>query len=61
MNDWARYLSAGVLVAMRLSGLMVFAPVFNSSAVAPRIKAGFVLAMTMLLGAGGGCSAGRGR
>ena len=53
MNDfetnWAQYATAGVLVMVRLSGLMVFAPVFNSSAVAPRIKAGFVLAMTMLL------------
>ena len=34
---------------MRLSGLMVFAPVFSSSAIAPRIKGGFVFAMTMLL------------
>lgn len=49
MNDWARFLSAGVLVAVRLSGLMIFAPVFNSSAIAPRIKAGFVIALTILL------------
>ncbi len=48
-ESWEQYLSAGVLVMVRLSGLMVFAPVFNSSAVAPRIKAGFVLAMTILL------------
>ena len=44
-----RYASAGVLVATRLSGLMVFAPVFSSPAVAPRIKAAFVLALTLLL------------
>ena len=44
-----QYFGAGVLVAIRLSGLMVFAPVFNSSAISPRVKAGFVLAMTMLL------------
>jgi len=34
---------------VRLSGLMVFAPMFSSSAIAPRIKAGFVIAMTVLL------------
>ena len=49
LADWQQYASAGVLVMVRLSGLMVFAPVFSSSAVAPRIKAAFVLAMTMLL------------
>ena len=48
-ESWQQYLSAGVLVMVRLSGLMVFAPVFNSSAVAPRIKAGFVFALTLLL------------
>lgn len=49
MKGWEQYLSAGVLVMVRLSGLMVFAPVFSSSAIAPRIKAGFVFAMTILL------------
>ena len=49
MGDWEQYLTAGVLVAIRLSGLMVFAPVFSSAAVAPRIKAGFVFALTILL------------
>jgi flagellar biosynthetic protein FliR len=49
MLSWEQYLTAGVLVAVRLSGLMVFAPVFSSDAIAPRIKAGFVLAMTILL------------
>jgi flagellar biosynthetic protein FliR len=49
MADWPRYLTAAVLVMVRLSGLMVFAPVFSSSAIAPRIKVGFVLAMTILL------------
>ena len=49
LAGWQQYLSAGVLVMVRLSGLMVFAPVFNSAAVAPRIKAGFVLAFTILL------------
>src|SRR5271170_762257 len=47
--DWPQYLTAAVLVMVRLSGLMVFAPIFSSSAIAPRIKAGFVFAMTILL------------
>ena len=49
MGDWERFLSAGLLVMVRLSGLMVFAPVFSSAAIAPRVKAGFVFAMTILL------------
>lgn len=49
MADWPQYLTAAVLVMVRLSGLMVFAPVFSSSAISPRIKAGFVFAMTILL------------
>jgi flagellar biosynthetic protein FliR len=49
MSELEQYVSAGVLVAIRLSGLMVFAPLFNSPAIAPRIKAGFVFAMTILL------------
>ena len=49
MQDWEQYLTCGVLVAIRLSGLMVFAPVFSSVAIAPRIKAGFVFALTILL------------
>lgn len=49
VSDWGRYLSAAVLVAVRLSGLMIFAPVFSSPAIAPRVKAGFVMAMTLLL------------
>ena len=49
INNWPRYLTAAVLVMVRLSGLMVFAPVFSSSAIAPRVKAGFVFAVTILL------------
>jgi flagellar biosynthetic protein FliR len=47
--DWPGLLAAGVLVMVRLSGLMVFAPLFSSAAIAPRIKAGFVIALTVLL------------
>src|ERR1700727_532948 len=49
IEDWPQYLTAALLVMVRLSGLMVFAPVFSSSAIAPRIKAGFVFAVTVLL------------
>lgn len=48
-SDWPQFLSAALLVMIRLSSLMVFAPVFSSSAIAPRIKAGFVFAVTVLL------------
>jgi len=49
VQDWQQFLTAGVLVAVRLSGLMVFAPVLSSVAIPPRIKAGFVFALTILL------------
>jgi flagellar biosynthetic protein FliR len=49
IENWPQYLTAAVLVMVRLSGLMVFAPVFSSPAIAPRIKAGFVFAVTILL------------
>jgi flagellar biosynthetic protein FliR len=49
IDNWPQFLTAAVLVMVRLSGLMVFAPVFSSSAIAPRIKVGFVFAMTVLL------------
>jgi flagellar biosynthetic protein FliR len=47
--NWEQFLSAGVLVMVRLSSLMVFAPVFSSAAIAPRVKVGFVVALTVLL------------
>jgi flagellar biosynthetic protein FliR len=54
MNDaipvqWQAVVCSGVLVMVRLSSLLVFAPIFSSAAIAPRIKAGFVFAMTLLL------------
>ena len=36
IEDWPQYLMAAVLVMVRLSGLMVFAPIFSSPAIAPR-------------------------
>jgi flagellar biosynthetic protein FliR len=47
--DWPGYLTSAVLVMVRISGLMVFAPLFSSAAIAPRIKAAFVVAVTVLL------------
>ena len=49
MSEWRDVLGVWVLVAFRLSGLMVFAPVFNSDAVSPRVKVGFVFAVSILL------------
>jgi flagellar biosynthetic protein FliR len=49
IQNWPTFLTAALLVMVRISGLLVFAPVFNSAAIAPRIKAGFVFAMTVLL------------
>jgi flagellar biosynthesis protein FliR len=49
ITNWPEYLSAAMLVMMRLSGLMVFAPIFSSRAIAPRIKVSFVFAVTILL------------
>jgi flagellar biosynthetic protein FliR len=46
---WARYCSIVLLVVMRISGIMLFVPLFSSATIAPRIKAGFVLAVTVLL------------
>ncbi len=48
-EDWPHYLTSALLVMVRLSGLLVFAPVFSSPAISPRVKAGFVFAMTVLL------------
>ena len=47
--NWPQFLATGLLVLIRLSGLMVFAPFFSSPAIAPRIKAGFVFSMALLL------------
>ena len=49
MQAWSQFLIAVVLVLIRLSGLMVFAPFFSSNAIPTQVKIGFVMAMTMLL------------
>ena len=47
--DWQHFLPALLLVMVRLSGLMVFGPVFSSEAIPTRVKAIFVLATAILL------------
>jgi flagellar biosynthetic protein FliR len=42
-------ISGLLTIAVRLSGLMLFAPFFGSSAIPPRVKAGLVVALTLLL------------
>lgn len=42
-------ITALLTISVRLSGLMLFAPFFGSTAIPPRIKAGLVLALTLLL------------
>jgi flagellar biosynthesis protein FliR len=48
-QDWSGALSAMVLVLVRISGLMVFAPVFSSAAIPTQVKAVFVLAVSFLI------------
>ena len=48
--DWAGTLEAMVLVLVRISGLLVFAPVFSSEAIPVRVKAVFALAVAYLVG-----------
>jgi len=42
-------ISGLLTIAVRLSGLMLFAPFFGSSAIPSRVKAGLVMALTLLL------------
>ena len=48
-HEWESVLCAMTLVLVRISGLMVFAPVFSSAAIPIRVKAGFVLTVSFLL------------
>ena len=47
--DWTSFLSAMTLVLVRVSGMVVFAPFFSSTALPTRVKAVFVLAVAYLL------------
>jgi flagellar biosynthetic protein FliR len=46
---WPHFLAAMTLVMVRISGLMVFAPVFSSDAIPARVKAALVLVVSFLL------------
>jgi flagellar biosynthesis protein FliR len=49
MQDWTQFLSAMTLALVRVSGMVVFTPLFSSAALPARVKAGFVLATSLLL------------
>lgn len=49
ITTWLRYLTAGTLILIRLSGVVAFAPPFNSPAIALRIKAALAIALTVLM------------
>src|SRR5580704_3948859 len=49
MSAWASFLSATSLTLVRVSGIVVFAPFFSSSALPARTKAVFVAALAFLL------------
>ncbi len=49
IHEEEQYFKIAILVMCRLSGLCVFAPLLSSAAIAARIKAAFVIAMTALL------------
>lgn len=50
MTDWGTFLNAMTLALIRVSGMVLFAPFFSSSALPVRAKAAFVLAVAYLLG-----------
>jgi flagellar biosynthesis protein FliR len=43
------FIAGAMTIGIRLSALMLFAPFFGSAVISPRIKAGMVLALTILL------------
>jgi flagellar biosynthesis protein FliR len=49
MADWSTFLSAMTLALVRVSGMLVFAPFFSSSALPARAKAVLALAIAFLL------------
>jgi flagellar biosynthetic protein FliR len=49
MPDWTTFLAAMTLALVRVSGMVVFAPFFSSTALPMRAKAVFVLAVAWLL------------
>ena len=52
MTDWSTFLSAMTLALVLVSGMVVFAPFFSSSALPVRTKAALVLTIAFLLAPG---------
>lgn len=49
VQEWSQYLPVALLVMIRLSGIVAFAPIISSSAIAIRTKASLVICMAWLL------------
>ncbi len=49
MADWSRFAVSGILVLIRVSGLMLFAPFFSSAAIPRMVKAVFTVVLAGLL------------
>lgn len=49
LTNWLTYLIPGLLIATRLSGVMLTAPFWGASAIPARVKAGLVIAFTAVL------------
>jgi flagellar biosynthetic protein FliR len=49
MSNWPTFLSAMTLALIRISGIVLFAPLFSSNALPVRTKAAFVLVVAYLL------------
>jgi flagellar biosynthetic protein FliR len=47
--DWTSFLTAAVLILVRVSGMFVFAPPFSSKAIPMRIKMGLSVALTIVI------------
>ena len=43
MADWSEFVVSGILVLIRVSGLMLFAPFFSSTAIPRMVKAVFTV------------------
>jgi flagellar biosynthesis protein FliR len=48
-SGWEHFLSAGLLVCIRVSGLFIFAPIFSSQALPAKVKSVFLVVLTVVL------------
>jgi flagellar biosynthetic protein FliR len=48
-SGWEHFLTAGLLVCIRVSGLFVFAPIFSSQALPTKVKSVFLIVLTLVL------------